>query len=151
MRIRKARPEDSATLTAVAIEAKRHWGYPNEWIEQWRTELTISPDLIEANPVFAGVLDREIVGFYALRICGKTAQLQHLWVLPKVMGQRIGRALFTHAAERAREQGCTEMKIESDPNAEGFYARMGAERCGVRRGDLDGQRRELPLMVYSLI
>jgi hypothetical protein len=46
--------------------------------------------------------------------------------------------------------GIGELEIESDPNAEGFYRRMGARRVGASSKELDGQRRELPILVYEI-
>jgi predicted N-acetyltransferase YhbS len=66
------------------------------------------------------------------------------------MGRGIGRALFQHAAAQAKDLGFDSIKIEGDPNAEGFYERMGAVRAGTARGQVCGQARELPLLVYRL-
>jgi hypothetical protein len=41
------------------------------------------------------------------------------------MRRGAGSALFRHAAERAAELGATAMEWEAEPNALGFYARMG--------------------------
>jgi hypothetical protein len=40
MHIVRAKPEDAANLTGIAFAAKRHWGYPENWIESWRDLLT---------------------------------------------------------------------------------------------------------------
>ena len=42
------------------------------------------------------------------------------------------------------------MEIEADPNAEGFYLRMGARRVGENVYEIEGQRRVLPLMQLDL-
>ena len=42
IRIRRATTDDAATLTAIAHAAKRHWGYPEQWIESWSDQLTLS-------------------------------------------------------------------------------------------------------------
>ena len=42
------------------------------------------------------------------------------------------------------------LEIESDPNADGFYQRMGARRFGTRFTALEGQPRELPVLVYEV-
>jgi hypothetical protein len=41
------------------------------------------------------------------------------------------------------------VKIESDPNAEEFYRRMGARRAGENVYEMDGQERVLPLLVVD--
>ena len=44
MQILRAKAEDAAKLTEIAFSAKRHWGYPEQWIENWRHVLTIQPE-----------------------------------------------------------------------------------------------------------
>jgi hypothetical protein len=42
------------------------------------------------------------------------------------------------------------VEIEADPNAEGFYLRMGARRVGENVYDIESQRRALPLLKVEL-
>jgi len=58
--------------------------------------------------------------------------------------------LFAHAVAQARKLGQRTLKIEADPNAEGFYTRMGARRVGEAVTEIEGQRRELPLLICEL-
>jgi GNAT superfamily N-acetyltransferase len=146
----RVKPEDAATLTAIAFAAKRHWGYPERWIDSWREELTVSPEFIAANETYSAIVDCRAVGFYALGRKGDKLELLRLWVLPDAMGRGIGRTLFMHCIERARVLGGQEIEIESDPNAEGFYQRMGARRFGASISELDGQHRELPILIYEI-
>mgnify|MGYP003337409735 CR=1 FL=1 len=44
MTILRAQPEDHQVLTEIAHAAKRHWGYPESWIEEWRYFLTVLPE-----------------------------------------------------------------------------------------------------------
>lgn len=150
MQIVRAKPEDATLLTAIAFAAKRHWGYPEKWIEGWRDLLTIRPGFITSHEVYAAILDDRPVGFHALGRPADRLNLLHLWVLPDAMGRGVGRALFSHALERAQTLGYCELEIESDPNAEGFYRRMGAQRVGTNVKELDGQRRELPVLVFEI-
>jgi len=150
MWITPARPEDAARLTEIAFAAKRHWGYPNRWIENWRDQLTVTTEFIARHDTFLAVMDTQAVGFYALRRKDTLVELVHLWVLPGWMRRGIGRALFRHAVERAKALGFQKVEIESDPNAEGFYLRMGARRVGVNVRMVEQQRRELPVLVYEI-
>ena len=68
-------------------------------------------------------------------------------MFPNAMNQGVGRALFAHAVERGKALGYRAMEIESDPNAEGFYQKLGARGIGLRIAELEGQRRELPVLV----
>lgn len=141
---------DAATLTRIAFAAKRHWGYPERWRVGWAHLLTIEPALIAEKETYAACLDGRSVGFYVLSVgCGRMS-LDHLWVLPEAMGRGIGRALFGHAVDRARALGGGSLEIESDPNAVGFYERLGACRVATRVTELEGQPRELPVLVYEI-
>ena len=150
MQIIRAKPEDAAALTEIAFAAKRHWGYPERWIQTWRDVLTMRPEFIAANVTYSAMEDDCAVGFYLLTTESDGLHLDHLWIIPRAMGRGIGRALFEHAAEQAKGLEFPAIKIEADPNAEGFYLRMGAKRVGTNVTEIEGERRELPLLVYPL-
>jgi len=149
MEILRATPGDAETLTRIAFAAKRYWGYPERWISQWKESLTITPDFVRRNEVYVATLDKEIVGFYALAGAGRRIELEHLWVSPEHIGTGVGRALFDHAVRNAASLGAETLGIEADPNAEGFYERMGARRVGETSYPIDNQRRVLPLLVVD--
>jgi GNAT superfamily N-acetyltransferase len=150
VKIVRARPEDADALTQIAHAAKRHWGYPERWIESWRSTLTMRPEFIGANVGYAAIEDDCPIGFYLLTRESDGPHLDHLWLLPHAMGRGIGRALFEHAARQVKALGFRSIKIEADPNAEGFYRRMGARRVGTTVGEVEGERRELPLLMYEV-
>jgi ribosomal protein S18 acetylase RimI-like enzyme len=148
--IRRAEPDDADALTRISFAAKGYWGYPERWIEQWRDALTITPEFIRNNEVYAAVFEEEIGGFYALVGRGRELELEHLWVSPEHIGAGVGRALLDHAVRRAAALGATTLRIEADPNAEGFYRRMGARRVGENVYEIEGHRRELPLLILDV-
>jgi N-acetylglutamate synthase-like GNAT family acetyltransferase len=149
LRIRKALTEDAATLTAIAHDAKRHWGYPEHWIKHWQDDLTISPDFVTTNQVYVAERDNELLGFYALVLRQDKAELDHLWVAPAYIGTGVGKELFLHAMESAARRNIPEVEILSDPNAEGFYRKMGAHRIGETVSEIDGQPRSLPRLTVD--
>jgi predicted N-acetyltransferase YhbS len=149
MEIRRAKPEDAAALTEIAFAAKRHWGYPEQWIQSWKHVLTIQPEFIAANDTYVAYLEGQTVGFYALVNEKGRMSLEHLWVLPSTMGKGIGRTLFNHAVQRAKALGVKAIEIESDPNAEKFYAQMGARRIGANVTEMEGHSRSLPVLRYD--
>jgi len=150
-RIIRAGTDDAGRLTEVATAAKRHWGYPESWIEAWRDDLTVTPEMIAIQSVFKAVNGREeVVGFYALRATGAGGELEHFWVLPHAMGRGLGRGLFEHALARARDAGFRELHIDADPHAAGFYEKMGAEPAGAVEAPMDGRPRERPQFVIRL-
>lgn len=148
--IRPAAPADVPRLTEIAFAAKRHWGYPEGWLERWREALTVIPGYVARGTTFVAAVDAEIVGFGALEFAGAEATIEHLWVLPDWMGRGIGRRLFAHAEALARARGATGLMIESDPHAEAFYRRMGATTIGRTPAHMDGVERYLPVMRKDL-
>lgn len=145
-----ARGADCQRLSAIAQAAKAHWGYPAAWLEAWRPELTFQPGHLEAWDVFAARCQGTLQGVYALSVDGDRAELEHLWVHPEHMGQGIGRHLWDHAVERARRTDAARLEILSDPNAAGFYARMGAIHVEDRSCPVLAQPRHLPVYVLTL-
>ena len=149
--IRRANPDHAETLTVIAHDAKRHWGYPESWIEAWKEDLTLTPAFIAANPVYGAFEEGQAIGFYALMLgADATASLEHMWVRPSNLGSGVGRQLFQHAARTALRTGARRLKILSDPHASGFYQSMGAVQRGEKRSLLEGKPRVLPLYVLDL-
>ena len=145
--MRRAVPGDAEALSGLAFAAKGYWGYPARWMESWREDLTISPGFVRGNEVHVAVADGEPAGFYALVGEGRRSELEHLWVLPGRIGTGLGRLLFGHAMRRAAERV---VEIESDPNAEAFYLKMGARRAGENVYEIEGKERALPVLVVEL-
>ena len=149
--IRHAQPSEGELLTAIAHAAKRHWGYPEKWIEQWQIDLTITPEFIADNEVFVAIVNDSIAGCCALVVTGALAEIEHMWINPEHMGSGVGRALFEHARDRARELQLPVLELSADPNAEGFYERMGAKRVGDVPASMNGAAaRVLPRMRINL-
>ncbi|HEX5714897.1 MAG TPA: GNAT family N-acetyltransferase [Thermoanaerobaculia bacterium] len=150
MNIRRAQESDATELTRIAHEAKRHWGYPERWIELWRDDLTLSPDFIAQNEVYLAEDGGEALGCYGLAASSPHWTLEHFWLRPAAMGKGLGRRLFEHARAVASSAGASVLEIDSDPNAVEFYLRMGAVRVGEVRSEVDGQPRVRPLLHLRL-
>jgi ribosomal protein S18 acetylase RimI-like enzyme len=148
--IRKALMLEGMILTEIAHVAKRHWGYPEEWMKLWRGSLTLSAEYISRHEVFVCQFDEKIVGFYALIQSETFWELDHLWILPEFMSRGFGRRLFYHAVGQLNllAPGAA-LQIESDPNAELFYLRMGAERVGEITTDWQGVKRTTPSLRFT--
>ena len=147
-RIRRARAAEAEALTRIAHAAKRHWGYPDALMRLWTADLTVTEEFVGRHPVYVAVRAARPVGFYALSRQGDTFELEHMWVDPPHMGSGIGTRLFDHATATARSLGGATLRIASDPNAEGFYRRMGARRVGDVAAAPAG--RMLPLFMFDL-
>jgi len=147
--IRKAAIEEADALTRIAHDAKRHWGYPEHWIKHWQDDLTITADYIAANRVYLAENEGGPLGFYALIMREGKAELDHTWVAPTSIGTGVGKEMFLHAMQIAAGERVAEVEIVSDPNAEGFYRKMGAHRTGETVSEIEGQPRTLPRLTID--
>ncbi len=149
-KIARATPEQAEALTQIAFAAKQHWGYPDAWIQLWSPGLTITPEFIKQHETYVAWVDEGSVGFYAISQNDERASVEHLWVQPGYIGKGIGAALFEHMLVKCKELGARVLEIESDPNARGFYERMGAKKVGEVVGEVEGKRRVLPVLEIEI-
>jgi len=148
--IRRVLPAEADTLSQIAPSAKAYWGYPERWLEIWEPQLTFSPEYFEQNESWVVEENSVLIAFYTLVKKGETIWIENLWVLPGFIGKGIGGQLFAHAIELARQRGYKILQLEADPNAVGFYKKMGMYTVGERVGEVEGQPRVLPVMEMNL-
>ena len=144
--IRRASPNEADVLTEIAFSAKHHWGYPKRWMELWKPQLTFTPEYFEENESLVAEINSAPVAFYTLLEKHGNAWIENLWVSPELIGKGVGKRLFSHALEVARQRGFQKLQLEADPNAVGFYEKMGMYKIGERRYELESQLRILPTM-----
>ncbi len=149
LRIRPARPDEAAALSALALRSKAHWGYDRAFLERCRAELTLHPDDLPARRAAVAELGERVAGFVTLEGDPPRGEIGALFVEPDVIGSGAGRALWRHALDLARAEGFASLRIDADPDAEGFYLRMGARRSGLSpSASIPG--RMLPQLTYDL-
>jgi len=133
----------------LCLRSKAHWGYDAAFMAACVPVLTIkAADLARMRWQVAEVAG-EIAGVAAVRAEAPTAYLDRLFVDPDAMGVGAGGALMAWALEVARGAGAARIRIESDPQAQAFYARFGAVQVGeVASEAIEG--RFLPLLEITL-
>ena len=132
-------------LTDLARRSKASWGYDADFMRRAAAELTVTENAIASHEVW--VLEDgkgRVLGFHRV-IPGQPAVLEDLWLEPDARGAGNGRRLWEHAAAVARHGGASAMELDADPNALGFYRRMGAVPIGVTPSTVVAGR-ELPRM-----
>ena len=142
-----ATADQAQLLSDIAIEAKGYWGYSREQLEIWRDGLRIEPDYIQKHTVRTVKVNGDVVGFFAITQ-GETAMLDHLWILPAVIGRGIGKLAFLEIITECQKLGIDTFTIISDPDAEGFYLHHGA----VKVGEVESipQKRMLPKLQFNI-
>ena len=151
-RLRTARAADATVLSALAMRSKAQWGYDPDFLERCRDELTVGPvEIADENVVLAesGDRPRGFFGIGAIADSPDDWDVLFFFVDPEAIGSGIGRQLWSAMLALARRRGVRRIFIESDPQAEGFYRRMGARRVGEAVSSID-PRRKLPFLDFDL-
>jgi GNAT superfamily N-acetyltransferase len=143
MDIRPFRTGEDARLRDVARAAKAHWGYDSERVRTWAAGLEYA-----GKDVWVADEGGRAMGYATLTVDGERAELDELWVEPEWIGCGVGSELFRFVAARAAALGAARLEWEADPNAVGFYERMGAR--WLRDSAPSDWGRILPIMGLEL-
>jgi GNAT superfamily N-acetyltransferase len=123
--VRPAAPNEGERLREIATAAKGYWEYDEDRVREWGASLDFSEDGLRGKEVYVAEVDGRIVGWAALIHQGELCWLDDLWIEPASIGTGIGSRLFRHTADRAAEVGARRMEWEAEPNAVGFYEKVG--------------------------
>lgn len=92
-------------------------------------------------------IDNKIVAFYSFII--NELKLDALFIDPDYIGKGLGKIIWKHLLNKAKELGISEFTLDSEPNAEGFYLKMGAINIGFTPSTVFPDR-QLPLMKVNV-
>jgi GNAT superfamily N-acetyltransferase len=145
---RRATPDDSLRLSELTFASKAHWGYDEAFMERARPDLVITREYLEANECWVADMDGQLIGWFSLVDVPGSLLLDNFFLLPAHIGAGLGRQMWQQALTRAAERGANRITLESDPNAAGFYERMGARRTGSAIAP--STSRELPVFEVVL-
>jgi GNAT superfamily N-acetyltransferase len=146
--IRDASPHEGERLREIAEAAKGHWGYDREVVRRWAADGDFSAEGLRSKTVFVAQAHGKTIAWAALVPKGEVVWLDDMWVEPEWIGKGVGGLLFGHALERARELGGTTLEWEAEPNAVGFYEKVGGRY--LRDSDPTEWGRVLPVMAIDL-
>ena len=124
-RLRPAAPDDYERVRELTLESKAHWGYDRDFVRRWAEGLSFEND----RERWVAELDGVVVAWAALvPPLDGVAVLDDLWVDPAWLGCGLGGRLFRLAADRARELGAERLEWGAEPNAVGFYEKLGGRK-----------------------
>jgi maltose O-acetyltransferase len=156
--IRRAQAREHEILSRISFAAKRYWKYPAHYYDIWQDELTITPAYIGSHEVYLHE-EEDIAGFYSLTelhsplsvgeiILEAGLWLEHMFILPQYIGRGIGRKLFHHCLAGCSSKEHRTLRILADPNAAGFYTKMGCSYIKDYPSTIPG--RTTPYLEYLL-
>jgi len=148
--VRPARAGEAASLTALCLRSKAHWGYDAGFMRLCVPSLTVTEESIAEGRVLVAIdADGRTIGTVSVGRDGDDAELALMFVDPAAIGGGTGRTLFEAAVMLARGLGYRRMTILADVNAAPFYERMGARFLRNEPSDaIPG--RVLPFYEYDL-
>ena len=124
MRIRRALPHEREALEDLQRRASLALDEYREVLLAHPDAILLPPEQLALGQVQVAEDDGNILGFSAVIMSEKAAELDGLFVEPGQWGKGIGRALVEEAAHLARRKGLT-LSVTAGPSARNFY-----EKCG---------------------
>jgi len=147
--IRAPNVEELPALSELCMRSKAVWGYDADFMAACLKELTFDPRDLSSSRIAVAARGESVLGVAQVRIVGRDADLQKLFVEPAALRGGVGKALFDWAIDTAREMGASRMIIEADPDAAPFYRSLGARDIGLApSGSIAG--RMLPKLALDL-
>ncbi|GAB6434220.1 MULTISPECIES: GNAT family N-acetyltransferase [Bacillus] len=147
MKIRKALLSEGNELSELTLHSKATWDYSEEFILACKEDLTITEEYISNNFVYVLENDNMKIGFFSFLRNDKA--LDFLYIHPRYKGKGYGKIMWKFVIEQANELGIKSFTIDSDPNAKGFYLKMGAKLIGETPSTVF-KGRLLPLLKYDV-
>jgi GNAT superfamily N-acetyltransferase len=147
--LRPPRSDELPLLSELCLRSKASWGYDAAFMAACRAELMLCPEELRTTHLQLAEETAGPLGLAQVAIEEGRADLLKLFVEPARQKGGIGRLLMAWALATARALGASEMVIEADPGAVGFYRRFGASQAGwAPSGSIPGRR--LPRLVLDL-
>jgi GNAT superfamily N-acetyltransferase len=147
--IRSARADEGPRLKEIAIAAKGFWGYEPDQVRSWADQGDFTPERLQELILFVAESDGHAIGWASLIPKDEVGWLEDLWIDPDWIGKGVGSLLFRRAADHAKTMGARRLEWEAEPNAIGFYEKMGGTY--VRQSEQTEWGRTLSVMGVELI
>lgn len=149
MKVEKVNISDAKKLTELTVKSKSYWNYAEEQIEKWRPELTITAAYIDKNEVYKLIIDDQLIAYYAYFGLDKgKVKLDNMFITPEFIGMGYGKLLMMDVMNKVKRSGFTGIIIDADPNAKGFYEKMGFLEVGKIESSISN--RFLPVMEKNI-
>jgi len=146
-RIREVQDEDVDNLNNLMWRSKSHWGYDQEYLDNWSKTVYITPEkLTSCIKKLIETEDGTLIGFWI-----QEASTNMIWsaffIDPEFIGQGYARPLWNAVMEEAKQREIPYFMLRADPNVKDFYIHMGGEYLG----DQESSYQEgLPVPVFKI-
>jgi GNAT superfamily N-acetyltransferase len=118
-------------------------------MEMWRESLEVTEEFILENIVVKAFSDNQFIGFFVLVDLGKnTWDLDAFWIVVSEIRKGYGKEMFQYVLEVLKNRKAEKLEVVSDPNANGFYEKMGGK--WIRKFPSKPEGRELDVYEYNV-
>jgi GNAT superfamily N-acetyltransferase len=125
--LRRAEPREAKELEELQNRSASHWDYPDGYFDWAGDAREITESYVRDNTVLVLVAsDGRQLGFYSFTADDDGLLLDKMFLDVDQIGRGLGRVLWQHAVQTARDLGVSEFVIGADPNAAPYYKSMGA-------------------------
>jgi ribosomal protein S18 acetylase RimI-like enzyme len=132
METRAATADDLPAIEAVFRASAKVWAEDRPFLEANPDEIAAPVDLVNRGQVRVAVKSGTIVAFSSWVILHESAwEVDDLFVRPDLMRHGIGRRLLEEMAEAATIAGCVRLGVTANPQALGFYEKLGFVVLGL--------------------
>ena len=131
MRTRVATAADLAGIEGVLRASAMVWEEDRPFLVEHPHAIAVPVDLVDRGCVRVAVESGAVVGF-ASYVVGdaRTWEVEDLFVRPDLMRHGIGRLLVEEMVGAATAAGCVRLEVTANPQAAGFYERLGFAQLG---------------------
>jgi hypothetical protein len=147
VRIRRARADEGGRLRDIAVAAKGYWGYDLDDVRRWAEGGDFSADGLRAKEVYVAEAEGHAVAWAALVPDGNGSGSTTCGSSRSGWGRASARS--RHAIDRAIRLGGSRLEWEAEPNAVGFYEKLGGRY--LRDGRPSAWGRVIPVMGIDLV
>lgn len=134
---RRGRKNDLDVLNKLLAKSKKHWGYDPVFMRVFMENLRLSEDVFGNSTLVLFFVAEELAGFYSFSLGEEDVlELEHFYLHPEFIGKGWGRKLWGFCLKTAQKMGRKEFLIWSDPNANGFYEKMGCDFVRFEKSDM---------------
>jgi streptomycin 6-kinase len=151
LKIRKATLEDLPELNRVLRSSKGHWGYTEEYLNEFMEKLRVTENRIRNYHNFCVYVDDQYVGFYAFRkIDEHKDELDFFFLDSPYIGKGFGRLMWDSCLDTATKLGIKDFVLNAEPNSEAFYLKLGCKKIDSKASVLSSETRQIPILFYSI-
>lgn len=150
LNLKQPRKASIILINELFRQSIAHWGYSQEELKKIMNLYSITTDYLKNHLVYLVFEHKKLIGFFSFTQTDlKENELDYFFINHKLIGKGYGKKMWEVCCEHARSVGMQDFLILSNPNAIGFYYKLGAEKVGSRASRIFiGEN--LPLLRYCL-